>query len=100
MFYVKIEHGVHKIFESRGCTQCTDPITKISGQIIGKNQPYAEHLVFTDTIKNDLMQCRTPWDMSLYLKRQVKDLRQDLETYMLAGISQGELSYKALSYII
>lgn len=95
-----VEHGVHKIFESRGCTQCTDPITKISGQIIGKNQPYAEHLVFTDTIKNDLMQCRTPWDMSLYLKRQVKDLRQDLETYMLAGISQGELSYKALSYII
>ena len=95
-----LEHGVIKVFQTSGCDLCTDEITNVSGCVIGRNQPYAEHLIFTDAIKNDLMKCETPWEMSMYLKTCLREKQQDLDFYMLDGIKRGELSYKALSYII
>lgn len=93
--------NVEKIYVARGCPFCKDEDTGHYGTIIGRNQPIVEHIVFTEDLKEQLIQCKEPYDMEQVLKRVVRDQkRQSLEHYMADAIRQGTLSTDALDYIL
>lgn len=92
---------VEKIFIAKGCHYCTDEVTGHYGTIIGKNQPIVEHIIFTDDLKEQLIQCDETYEMEQVLKRVVKDeKKQSLEYYMVDAIKQGTLSTDALDHIL
>lgn len=92
--------GVNSYFVTKGCKYCRDEITGSSGFIIGRNQPYAEHLIFTEEIKEHLLRCEHPWDMELYLKAKIREKAQALEDYMVDGVKSGDLNVESLEYIL
>ena len=92
--------GVKSIKVSRGCEKCTDPVTNAYGSILGKNQPYAEHLLFDDNLKSELLACEQAWQMESVIKREVKQRKQSLEFYMLEGIVNDKLGIDSLNYIL
>lgn len=92
--------GVNSYFVTKGCKYCRDEITGSSGFIIGRNQPYAEHLIFTEEIKEHLLRCEHTWDMELYLKAKIREKAQALEDYMVDGVKSGDLNVESLEYIL
>ena len=66
----------------------------------GRNQPYVEHLLFSDTIKSNLLACDHAWQMEKLIRDEVTKQQTTLEDYMLQGIREGILSVDALDYIL
>lgn len=91
---------IQEVYVNKGCTNCFDIRTNNSGLIIGKNQPYAEFLIFTEELRSQLLKCDTAWEMSRIIRQTVESLEQDLEHYMLEGIKRGDLSYETLQYVL
>lgn len=87
--------GFSKIFKSTGCEHCN-----FTGKVTGKNQPYAEHLIFSDALKSRLLSCNQPFEMESVIKTEVRQREQTLEDYMSVGLHTGLLSLDALDFII
>lgn len=95
------EYDIKRIYTAKGCALCSDQVTGKFGYVIGKNQPVAEHIVFTDKLKEKLVQCKEAYEMEIVIKKYVKDeQKQSLEFYITHAIEQGILSAEALNYII
>ena len=95
-----LNHGVESYFEAVGCEHCRDSLTGSYGFVLGKNQPYVEHLIFSDDLKSRLLACEQAWQMEAIIKEEVKTQKTTLEDYMSKGIKEGNLSIDALNYII
>lgn len=87
--------GVLSVFRNHGCKKCNG-----TGKVQGKNQPYAEHLLFTADFKSRLLQCTEVFEMELQLYEEIHKSGQNLECYMLEGLRTGELNVSALSYVM
>lgn len=87
--------GFKKVYVSSGCSECS-----YTGLVVGKNQPYSEHLIFTEELKSELLSCAQPYDMERVLKNAVREQNQSLEDYMCNGFESGMLSVINLNYVI
>lgn len=87
--------GVRFAFESYGCDKCAG-----LGHVIGKNQPYAEHIVFNNELVSALLRCEEPYQMEIVLHNEVDKNKTALEDYMTMAISEGKLSVEALDSIV
>lgn len=92
--------GLNTYFTNKGCSLCTDEVTGDYGHVIGCNQPYAEHLLFTEEIKDKLLKCDNPWEMENVIKFEVRERAQTLEDYMVAGIRSGNLDTNCLNFVL
>ena len=84
-----------KIFKSEGCSNCN-----FTGKVAGENQPYVEHLLFSEELKSQLLACSQPYEMELIIKKAVREKKQTLEDYMDGNLRNGILSLDALDTII
>ena len=87
--------NVYQIQKSAGCPKCDG-----SGTVPGANKPYAEHVIFTDSLKSELLKCGHPYEMESCIKEYVKAAGHTLEDYMLQGIVSGDLDCEALQYVL
>ncbi len=94
------QEQISEVFVNSGCPNCYDNRTGNHGTVIGKNQPYAEFLIFTDEIKETLLKCEAPWEMSQYLKKITLEKEQNLEVFLVQAIRSGDLSYQALTAVL
>lgn len=94
------ERGINTVYASEGCSVCRDELTGKFGTIKGRNQPYVEHLLFSDDFKSSLLACDHAWQMEAKIKEAVKKQATSLEDYMTQGIREGSLSVDALDYIL
>lgn len=94
------ENMISEVFVNKGCPNCYDNRTGKQGYAIGKNQPYAEFLIFTDVIKEELLKLEHPWEMSQYLKKTLLEKEQNLEVFLTKAVKEGNLSYQALTTIL
>lgn len=85
--------GVDFVWKNVGCEQCNK-----TGIKKGSNQPYAEFIVFTDSLVTKLLKCENPSDMELILRDEAK--KTSLEGYMLNAVKAGELPYRNLINVI
>lgn len=97
---ILLNYDIDSVYVNKGCQHCYDIRTQHSGYQLGKNQPYAEFLVFTDEVKSALLKQNSTWEMSAYLKEYLLREQQNLEVFMIDAISAGKLSYQALSYVL
>ena len=95
-----VKQGIDKIRVSTGCAYCTDEVTGTTGVVVGKNQPYAEHLIFTAEIKDALLKCDHPWQMEVVLRDAVIANNATLEYYMASSIKAGQLAVDSLRDIL
>lgn len=95
-----LENDIKFVHINAGCESCYNLRTHEIGSVIGKNQPIAEILMFTDEIKQSLLKAATTWEMSDILYKILHERKQNLEFYMLEAIQNGKLSYKNLQYVI
>lgn len=93
-------YNVNKIYAPKGCEHCNDPVSGKFGYELGINQPYAEFLIFTNEIKQELLKCAHPYEMELILKRYVEQNNNTLERYLSDAIRDGKLYIDALDTII
>jgi type II secretory ATPase GspE/PulE/Tfp pilus assembly ATPase PilB-like protein len=93
-------NNVQTVYVNDGCVNCYNIYTGTYGTVIGKNQPYAEFLIFDEEIRSSLLRFDSTWEMAEYLKGQLLSRKQNLEVFMIEAIKQGRLSYEALQYII
>lgn len=82
-------------YRNSGCTVCNG-----TGHIIGRNQPYAEHLLFTSDIIDALLECDEPYQMEHVLQDALTEANQALEVYMTAAIGEGKLAIDAMDSIV
>lgn len=95
------EYNARRIYTAKGCTFCIDKVTGKSGYVIGRNQPVAEHILFTEELKESLVQCKEAYEMEIVLKKYVKEhKKQSLEFYIVDAIEQGIFGVEALNHII
>lgn len=87
--------GITVIHTNTGCEHCA--FTK---KIIGRNQPYMEHLIFTDELKSDLLQCEHPYQMEELIKKELQSCAHTLEDYMLIGLQKRELPVDSFTYVL
>ena len=83
------------VYRNDGCAECD-----YTGGVIGKVQPYVEHIIFTDKLKSDLLACKEPYEMEQILKAYVTDKGQRLEDYMIDDIAAGKLDVNCLNAVI
>lgn len=94
------ELHVSEVFTEGRCNNCYNWRTQNSGYVIGRNQPVAEFLLFTDELKETLLRCKTTWEMSDLLKQEIKRLNQSMEVYLIEAIKAGILHWSCLRQII
>lgn len=89
------QFGVRVYYKSHGCSVC-----KGTGRVIGGNQPYAEHVVFTPDIVSELLKCEEPYQMEQVLHDTIVKQHTTLEDYMTNAIGQGKLALEALDSLV
>lgn len=87
--------GLKTVKRNAGCEICAH-----TGKVIGKNQPYAEHLLFDTALIEDLLKCEAPYQMEMVLKKELFKRNQNLEWYLIEGIKAGVLSIDALNSVL
>lgn len=80
-----LDNNIKYYKTSKGCSKCS-----FTGKA-NKVQPYAEILVFDDTIKAELLKCDKVYDMEKYIKDLVYEEKLNLETYISEEILSGRL---------
>ena len=93
-------YKVDDVFVSEGCKDCYDMRSDNKGLIPGKNQPYAEALLFDEELKSQLVHCSTPWEMAAILKDTVYSRELNIERFMVRAIKAGKLPYDALQAVL
>lgn len=93
-------YGVKTIGVSRGCQHCLDLDTGTIGNVIGKNQPYVEYLVFNDYVKSELLKCEFPYQMEDIIKNIMFKNKSSLEFSLSKAISDNVLHVDALDSIL
>lgn len=86
--------GVDTVRVSRGCASCS-----YTGVIPGKNQPYAEHLVFDEELIDKLLACDHPFQMENVLRDEVRKRAQSFEDYMRGGFETGSIPLYAVNQL-
>lgn len=94
------DREIENIFINTGCEKCINHETEKFGFIIGKNQPYAEFIVFTENLRDKLLKATTAWEMSAILRNTVTEQGNRLEDFMIPAIKEGRLSYQTLQYVL
>lgn len=89
------KYSVKFVYESLGCSHCN-----YTGHIPGRNQPYAEHLVFTSALVDKLLMCDAPYQMESVIKEEMQEQKCCLEDYMLPAIEKGALAVDSLDSIV
>lgn len=89
------KYGYTSILVSHGCEHCNG-----SGQLRGVNQPYMDHIIFSDEFKQKLLRCEFPYQMEQLIFAYVMEHKQSLEYYMTEAVASGKLNYNALDYIL
>lgn len=88
------EIGLDSVHESKGCPYCNG-----TGVIPGKNQPYAEHLIFNEELISKLLSCDHPYEMEIILRDEVRSKKQALENYMLSAYEAGTIPLSAVNQL-
>lgn len=88
-------YGIKFAYTNATCEHCNG-----LGHIIGKNQPYAEHIVFSTDLISELLRCEEPYQMESILKTAVHKQHTSLEDYMLEAIGEGRLAIDSLDSIV
>lgn len=94
------KYGVKSVGIPQGCADCRDPETGEFGYVLGKNQPYVEHLIFNEEIKTNLMKCNEPYQMEYVLKNYLYNQEHELERSLAQAIKDRKLSVDALDSIL
>lgn len=89
------QYGISFAYVNDGCQECQH-----TGHVIGKNQPYAEHLVFSLPIIEKLLQCEQPYEMEMILRKALIQSKNTLEDYMTKAVGDGTLAIDALDSIL
>lgn len=89
------QYGITYFNSSIGCEKCN-----WTGHVIGKNQPYSEHIVFTPQLVSELLKCDEPYQMEIILHEAVKKQGTTLEDYLVRAVSTGKLALDALDSIV
>lgn len=87
-------HGIKTAITTHGCSSC-----KGSGLKTGANQPYVEHLIFSEEIIDKLLACDHPFQMEVIIREEVRKKQQTLEEYMMTGFVNGDIPLNALDQI-
>lgn len=88
-------YGVTMAYVNTGCDKCNH-----TGHILGKNQPYSEHLIFDHDLASKLLRCEEPYQMEEILHETMIANKTTLETYMTAAIAEGKLAIEALDSLV
>lgn len=80
-------YGVASIYINDGCPKCND------GRLHGGIQPYAEVLVFTPQIKEELRKCKEAYEMESYIKEIMTKEKSSLDYKVCDAIEKGILHY-------
>lgn len=94
------KYDVTHVGISKGCKICTDTETGIKGNVLGRNQPYVEYVVFDDYVKSSLLACDYPYQMEKFLKDYLFSRKQSLEFTLAQAIADKKLQYYALDAIM
>ena len=94
------KYGVTHVGVSMGCKVCTDTETGIKGNVLGRNQPYVEYVVFDDFVKSSLLACEYPFQMEKFLKDYLFSRKRSLEFTLAKAIADKKLQYEALDSIL
>lgn len=94
------KYGVTHVGISEGCKICTDTETSIKGNVLGRNQPYVEYIVFDDYVKSSLLACDYPYQMEKFLKDYLFSNKRSLEFTLAKAIADKKLQYEALDSIM
>lgn len=86
--------NVDIMYDTKGCDYCGG-----LGVQPGVNQPYVEHLIFTEELTDKLLACDHPYQMEVILRDAVRDKKQSLEDYMIIGFQNGDIPLYALDQI-
>ena len=89
------KYGVPVYYHSRGCKLCHG-----TGHVLGKNQPYAEHLVFTPDVISRILKCDEPYQMENVIREEMMSWHTTLEDYMVDAVGRGKLSLDALDSLV
>lgn len=105
LFVSSIKNTVHRNFlssaglvsipVSTGCPACNG-----TGFVVGGNQPYCEHLLFTAKLKDQLLRCHEVYEMEAVLRDTLMEQGHNMEIYMLEAIRNGNLDVNNLAYVI
>lgn len=88
------EMGVESIKTSPGCPYCDG-----EGVVPGKNQPYAEHLIFTEQLIDRLLACDHPYEMERIIRDEVREKSQSFEDYMKPAFEVGSVPLYAIDHL-
>lgn len=86
--------GIETVKRSPGCVHCNN-----TGLIPGKNQPYAEHLIFNEELIDRLLACDHPYQMENVLRDEVRQRSQTFEDYMKDGFEDGRIPLYAVNHL-
>ena len=86
--------GVEFVTVSGGCSNCGN-----TGLLKGKNQPYAEHLIFDEELVSRLLQCDYPYQMEQILKDEVRKRGQAMEDYLRPAFEAGRVPLYAVNHL-
>ena len=84
--YLK-SYGVSSVFVNEGCDKCNN------GRLHGGIQPYAEVLVFTPEIKEQLRRCKEAYEMETIIKELMTNAKTSLDFKVCKAIEEGLLHY-------
>ena len=84
--YLK-SYGVSSVFVNEGCDKCNN------GRLHGGIQPYAEVLVFTPEIKEQLRRCKEAYEMETIIKELMTNAKASLDFKVCKAIEEGLLHY-------
>ena len=88
------KYGIASMAKSVGCEKCAG-----FGVQPGRNQPYVEHLLFTEEIIDKLLACDHPYQMERVIRDEVRSKHQTLEDYMMPEFEHGKIPLIALDDI-
>lgn len=89
------KYGINFAYENTGCAKCNH-----TGHIPGRNQPYVEHITFSQDLISALLRCDETYQMELELHDRLITNNTTLENYMVSAIGAGNLALDALDSII
>ena len=84
--YLK-SYDVQSVYINEGCSKCND------GRLLGGIQPYAEVLVFTPEVKEELRKCKEAYEMEAIIKNLMTKDKASLDYKVCDAIQSGLLHY-------
>lgn len=90
-----MKNKVQFAYTNTGCKECNH-----TGRVVGKNQPYAEHIIFDKDLTSALLKCDEPYQMEDVLRNVVCSHHVAMEDYLLDAVKSGALSLDCLDSIL